>query len=152
MQTERPVNHCSARSSRSGQRCKRAPIAGGHVCRHHGGAAPQVRRKAAERLADLIDPGRVLREAARIAYFDPRKLFDASGNLLPVQQWPDDAAASVAGLEILKRGQQSGDGRSAVHKLRILDKTPALTLLFKHLGLLADRIDHHGEITYKWKD
>jgi len=45
----------------------------------HGGKAPQVKRKAEERLADLIDPGRVLREAARLAYSDVRELFDEHG-------------------------------------------------------------------------
>ncbi len=36
---------------RDGQRCGCWAIRGGYVCRVHGGAAPQVRRKAAERLA-----------------------------------------------------------------------------------------------------
>lgn len=41
---------CTARSKRSGVRCKRFPIPGGTVCRMHGGAAPQVKAKALERL------------------------------------------------------------------------------------------------------
>jgi len=40
---------CHARN-RAGGRCGRSAIPGGHVCRQHGGAAPQVRAKAAERL------------------------------------------------------------------------------------------------------
>jgi hypothetical protein len=47
---------CSAHSSRTGEQCKRYAIAGGTVCPTHGGSAPQVKRKAAERLAALIDP------------------------------------------------------------------------------------------------
>ena len=46
---------CTAHS-RSGEQCKQTPIAGGTVCRYHGGGAPQVRRKAALRLLELIDP------------------------------------------------------------------------------------------------
>lgn len=144
---------CVAKSSRTGKPCQRPPIAGGTVCRHHGGAAPQVKRKAEERLADLIDPNRALREAARIAYFDPRKLFDANGNLLPMTKWPDDAAPVIGGLEIVKRNLVAGDGFvDTVHKLKIIDKSAALTLIFKHLGLLIEKIEHAGEITYKWKD
>ncbi|WP_418058472.1 hypothetical protein [Pimelobacter simplex] len=41
---------CVARN-RFGERCKRYPIEGGVVCPSHGGAAPQVRAKALERLA-----------------------------------------------------------------------------------------------------
>jgi hypothetical protein len=43
---------CTARSKRTGQRCKRAPIIGGTTCWLHGGAAPQVQRRAAERVAE----------------------------------------------------------------------------------------------------
>ena len=43
---------CTA-TNRQGNRCGKAPIAGGTVCRMHGGAAPQVIFKAKERLAAL---------------------------------------------------------------------------------------------------
>lgn len=46
---------CTARN-RSGYRCQRYPLQGATVCAKHGGAAPQVRRKAALRLAALVDP------------------------------------------------------------------------------------------------
>ena len=47
---------CTARSSQTGKPCGNAPIRGGTVCRKHGGAAPQVKAKAALRLATLTDP------------------------------------------------------------------------------------------------
>lgn len=47
---------CHATSKGSGERCKRQAIAGAAVCRVHGGAAPQVRAKAQERLLALVDP------------------------------------------------------------------------------------------------
>lgn len=43
-------------SRHSGERCKKAAIPGGTVCRLHGGAASQVQRSARERFNDLIDP------------------------------------------------------------------------------------------------
>lgn len=46
-----PAVKCSATAKRSGHRCRRWAIAGATVCQVHGGAAPQVQRKAAERVA-----------------------------------------------------------------------------------------------------
>ena len=39
----------------SGQRCRREAVDGSVVCDIHGGAAPQVRRRAAERLIMTAD-------------------------------------------------------------------------------------------------
>lgn len=129
---------CRARSKASGEQCKRGAIPGGHVCSKHGGSAPQVKAKAAERLADLIDPDRALREAARLAYSDVRQIFDEGGRLLPVQDWPDELAAAVAGIEVLKRNVTSGDDKTDdVLKVKVWDKPKALEMLFKHLDLFA---------------
>lgn len=42
---------CTARANRTGQRCRRAAISGANVCPTHGGRAPAVKRRAAERVA-----------------------------------------------------------------------------------------------------
>jgi phage terminase small subunit len=111
------------------------------VCRLHGGASPQAKRKAAERLADLIDPDRVLREAARLAYSDIRQLCDADGHLLPIAQWPDHLAAAVSGVEVVRRNIDAADGQTEqVHKIKLWDKPKNLELLFKHLGLLKETL------------
>lgn len=49
------ARQCSART-KSGPQCRRSAILGGTVCKVHGGGAPQVKRKAALRLLELIDP------------------------------------------------------------------------------------------------
>lgn len=46
---------CTARSKRTGKRCKAPSMLGGNVCRVHGGAAPQTRTKAQRRLAQATD-------------------------------------------------------------------------------------------------
>jgi len=53
----RPVNEahrCKAHTT-AGRPCKNAAISGATVCRVHGGSAPQVLRKAAERLKEARD-------------------------------------------------------------------------------------------------
>lgn len=47
---------CRATSKATGKPCGRTAEPGATVCRYHGGAAPQVKRKAALRLLELVDP------------------------------------------------------------------------------------------------
>ena len=47
---------CSAHSKVHKGQCKRPAIPGGTVCRYHGGAAPQVKQAAMERLRALQHP------------------------------------------------------------------------------------------------
>lgn len=121
------------------------------VCHVHGGAAPQVKRKAAERLADLIDPDRALREIAAIAYSNVQGVFDKQGNLLPVHQWPKEVAATIREVEVVKRNLTVGDGlMDDVHKIKTWDKVKALEMLAKHLGLLVERMEHSGKVVVTW--
>lgn len=54
--SKNPERRCTATVRSTGERCKRAAIKGGTVCTSHGGKAPQVQKKARERLAELVDP------------------------------------------------------------------------------------------------
>lgn len=47
---------CTAHSSQTGERCKKSAMLGQTVCRKHGGASPQAKKAARERLNDLVDP------------------------------------------------------------------------------------------------
>jgi hypothetical protein len=46
---------CVATAKSSGLRCSKPAIPGGSVCKYHGGAAPQVRAKAVQRLSQARD-------------------------------------------------------------------------------------------------
>lgn len=48
-------NQCTATAKSTGERCQRPAIKGGTVCYQHGGAAPQVQKKAQERLDEMAD-------------------------------------------------------------------------------------------------
>lgn len=47
---------CTARSKRSGERCKRRPALGQNVCSMHGAKSPQARAAARRRLDALAEP------------------------------------------------------------------------------------------------
>jgi len=132
---------CTAKSIMSQKRCKKWAMRGGTVCRAHGGAAPQVKRKAKERLEDLIDPDRALREAAKLAYSNIQDVLDKDGNVRPIQEWPRELAAAVSSIDITKKNLTAGDGKQEdVIRIRLWDKPSNLTLLFKHLNLLTERL------------
>lgn len=140
----------------NGGNCRRAAIRGGTVCQVHGGGAPQVKAAAhariKEALYDLIDPDRALREAARLAYSDVRQLFDEQGRLKPVKDWPDDLAAAIGGIEVVRRNVDSADGKTDdVIKVKVWDKPKNLELLFKHLDLFSPEKHEHVVKVYKWK-
>lgn len=77
------ANRCTAHN-RQKQQCGRPAIAGGTVCRFHGGAAPQVKQAARERLLALQNPA-----------------IDALGWLVAQKDFP--SAAYAAARDILDR-------------------------------------------------
>lgn len=91
-----------------------------------------------------IEQDRVLKELARLAFFDVRKLYDADGSPIPIHQLDDDTAAAVAGLDIMEEYEGHGEDRVFVgytKKYKVNDKNSALTLAMRHLGMLNDKLD-----------
>jgi phage terminase small subunit len=91
----------------------------------------------AQSLRTGITADRVLREIARIGFFDIRKLFGEDGALRPVVDLDDDTAASIAGLDVVSIGNAE-TGLGQVLKYKIASKNDALEKLCKHLGLYKD--------------
>lgn len=88
---------------------------------------------------------RVLTEAMRLAFFDIRKLADAEGNPIPINQLDDDTAAAIQGLELATERSRDEDGSgTVVRKYKIADKNAALERLFKHLGLFQKDNDQNN--------
>jgi phage terminase small subunit len=81
-----------------------------------------------------IKHGDVLREISRIAFFDILNLFDANGNILPVNEWPEGAGACVSAVEVAGSGEDE-DATKAT-KVRLWDKGKQLDNLVKILGMV----------------
>lgn len=94
-----------------------------------------------------INQDRVLKELARIAFFDPRKLFRASGEPIDIQDLDEDVAAVLAGLDIVvERTEEGRDGYSAVRKYRLTNKMSAIEAAMRHLGMFKDSLELKGGI------
>lgn len=105
-------------------------------------AIAEKTKKQLER-ADLT-ASRVLEELRRLSFSNVQTLFDAKGNLKPIQDLTPEEASAIASLEIIKKNAEAGDGKiDVVHKLKVWDKTRSLEMLAKHFALLTDvvRVD-----------
>ena len=87
-----------------------------------------------------ISQERVLAEYAKLAFFDPRKLFDETGRPLPIGQLDDDTAAAIAGIDVATIGNAE-QGVGEILKVKVSDKKGALDSLSRHLGLFNDKLD-----------
>lgn len=96
----------------------------------------QLREKAANKA--MMTKSDVLNEAMRIARFDIRKLYQADGSPIPIQDLDDETAAAVQAVDIHEEFEGTGKGRVFVgytKKYKIADKNAALEKLFRHFGL-----------------
>jgi phage terminase small subunit len=81
---------------------------------------------------------RTLKEIARIAYSDPRKLFDENGKLIDIHKLDDDTAATIASVDVDELFEGSGKEREQVgntKKIKVWDKNAALEKAMKFHGL-----------------
>jgi phage terminase small subunit len=81
---------------------------------------------------------RTLRELARLAYVDPRRMFDSDGKMLQIHQLPDDVAPAVAQFERVVEYKGNGEDRveaGYTTKVKLWDKVSAIEKAMKHLGL-----------------
>lgn len=108
------------------------------------GRVKELVKLAAERNEVTVE--RVLKEIARIAFFDVRKLADPSGNALAIHELDDDTAAAIQGLDVaIERGRPGDDGEepnvTTVRKYKVADKNSALEKLGKYLSMFTDNVN-----------
>ncbi len=114
---------------------------------------PEIQEAVQARMKDRqnrteITADRVLKELARVAFFDPRKLFNPDGSPKPINELDDDTAAALAGMDVLEEFDGSGKDRVFVgytKKYKVSDKNTALTNAMRHLGLLKDKVEVTGK-------
>lgn len=99
----------------------------------------EANKKASELAGLSVE--RTLLEIARLAYADPRKLYDQDGNLIPIHMLDDDTAATIASVEIDETFSGKGDERiisGYLRKIKQHGKTQALDMAMKHLKLYSE--------------
>ena len=136
--------NATAAAIRSGYAKKGAHVQGSRLLSN-----PKVRASidailARAAAANQVTIERTLKEIARIAYSDVRRLFDSNGNFRPIHELDDDTAATIAGIEIeehREEGDENVDGERApaeltvTRKVKRFDKGKALDQCMAYLGM-----------------
>lgn len=87
-----------------------------------------------------ITKERVLRELGAVGLSDIRRLYNEDGSFKPIHTLTEEEAAQLAGVEVDEVVNAEGEKveRIRTTKVKRWDKTKALELLGRHLGLWAD--------------
>lgn len=83
----------------------------------------------------------VIRETAKLAFFDIRKMFDKNGKPLDILELDDDTAAALVGLDVQDVYDSDKDYVGFIKKYKMADKLKALELLGKHLGTFEPKMN-----------
>lgn len=97
----------------------------------------------------------VIKELAKIAFLDIRKLYKENGQLKNVTDIDNDTAGAISSLETLEEYDGYGDDKEKIgdtQKVKLLDKTKALELLGRHLGMFDVNVNMKNAIQVELVD
>ncbi len=126
---------------------KSAEVTGARLLRK-----PKIAKAIALRHARRVDKleitaERVLGELAKLAFYDPGRLFDEDGRLLPISEMDDVSRAAIAALDVEEREGTPTRAATTVRKVKLADKGINLERLGRYLKLFTDRVEHDGKVT-----
>lgn len=114
---------------------------GNRMAMYKATAQEKLQLRRAQHVEKLrINAENVLREYARIAFFDVKNLFDDDGNPLPLTELDDNTSAAIAGVDVQKLGKD--EGFAQIVKYKLADKLRALDALAKRLNLFDETQKH----------
>lgn len=104
---------------------------------------PHIREALEARRTDLLEAvgiskEMIARELGRVAFGSPKALYDEDGQLKPIHELDEDAAAQIAGIEVEEIFTGRGEDRQHVGNLRKVkrwDKVKALQELAAIAGI-----------------
>ena len=86
----------------------------------------------------------MIKELAKIAFLDIRKLYTENGQLKNIADIDDETVGAISSLETYEEYEGYGDEREKIgdtKKVKMLDKTKALELIGKHLGMFKEKVE-----------
>jgi phage terminase small subunit len=137
---------------RAGYSSRSANIDGPRLLSNASVAAAVEKGKAEQLKEAGLSAARVLEEWRRLAFTDARSFWDDHGNLKPFSELTAEQGSALAGFEAVIKNAKAGDGiTDTIHKIKLWDKVRVLESLGKHFGLLTERLEHRGEVLFRWQ-
>ena len=135
MPTPIATEKCTARSSRTGERCRQWPRRGARVCTAHGGNAPAVRAKAAENVVN-IEATRAIRGKAFSPVANPlTALAEVAGEVLAFKDYLREQVNDLRELSSTDdKGAEQVDALLSAYE-RGLDRTVAALATIAKLNI-----------------
>lgn len=105
---------------------------------------PEIKRAIADMQKDRMERlscsgDRIIEEAMKLAFYDPRNMFDSDNRIIPVQDLDPDHAAVIEGIETLhKVVGDDNDGMAVTTKIKLPSKRGALEFLAKIKKMTSD--------------
>jgi phage terminase small subunit len=88
-----------------------------------------------------IDADYVLKRFHELEAFNFAEIFNAEGEVKPINEWPESARRSITSFEVKEEWVGSGDQKkltSTISKIRIESRVKALENIGKHIGFYPD--------------
>lgn len=106
----------------------------------HSGVSKRVADLRAEAVKRTeVTQDMVIKELARLAFFDIRKIFNNDGTLKKVHELDDDSAAAITSIELVDIG---ADGQLVLSKkFKTEGKIKALNLLGVNMGMFVHKVE-----------
>jgi phage terminase small subunit len=110
-------------------------------------AIAEAAKKALDRVEATQE--RTLREVARIAFSDLRKVLTPDGRILDPEDWDDDIGPAVVALDTTTRrevgkDEEDPDFEITNRKIKVADKNAALKHLMMYHGMFKEDNDQKG--------
>ena len=121
-------NEATSAAKSAGYSAKSAQVIGCQLLKHPKVAAEIARRRAPIAKKSELTAERVMQELSNIAFFDPASMYDESGNLLSINEMPEETRRAIAGIEQGLLGKPS--------KIKAVSKLGGLELAAKILQMV----------------
>ena len=102
----------------------------------------KCKKEKAERC--LVTQDMIIEELKKIGFSNMQKVFNENGGIKNIQEMDSDTTAAICSIESYEEYDGYGADKEYVgdtKKVKMLDKTKALELLGKHLGMFKDKLE-----------
>ena len=131
---------------------KGAEVTGSQLLRHPK-VSVAIANKTQKTLAKIqgeqdYSVERTMEYVARMAFFDPKDLFEDDGSLKQIKDIPAEARTVLAGLEVTEMFEGDGEQKHAfglLKKVKLGDRLSALDKLMRYHALYRDKVEHTGK-------